>query len=36
VVALEDMTPEEIELIAKPEMPPGYEHLDEELKDWKP
>lgn len=36
VVALEEMTPEEIELIAKSEMPPGFEHLNEELKDWKP
>jgi prevent-host-death family protein len=36
VVATVDMTPEEMELIAKSEMPPGYEHLDEELKDWKP
>lgn len=29
--------PEEvIALIAKSEVPPGYEHLDDELKDWNP
>ena len=31
---IEDITDEEITLIAKSEVPPGYEHLDEELKDW--
>jgi len=36
VVRVEDFTDEEISLIAKSEVPPGYEHLDEELKDWKP
>jgi prevent-host-death family protein len=25
-----------IRLIEKSEMPPGYEHLNDELKDWKP
>jgi prevent-host-death family protein len=36
VVLLEDFTDEEMALIAKAEVPPGHEHLDEELKDWKP
>jgi PHD/YefM family antitoxin component YafN of YafNO toxin-antitoxin module len=36
VMRVEDFTDEEISLIAKAEVPPGYEHLDEELKDWKP
>jgi prevent-host-death family protein len=36
VVGLEDFTEEEIALIAKTEVPPGHEHLDEELKDWRP
>jgi len=36
VVKLEDFTAEEIDLIAKAEVPPGYEHLDAELKDWVP
>jgi len=34
VVKLEEFTDEEMALIAKAEVPPGYEHLDEELKDW--
>jgi len=33
VVKLEDFTAEEIELISKSEVPPGYDHLDAELKD---
>jgi len=36
VLRIEDFTEEDIALIAKAEMPPGYEHLDEELKDWHP
>ena len=36
VVRLEDFTDAEMALIAKVEVPPGHEHLDEELKDWKP
>ncbi len=36
VVKLEDFTAEEIDLIAKTEVPPGYAHLDAELKDWVP
>ena len=36
VVKLEDFTDEEMELIANSQMPPSLEHLDEELKDWKP
>ncbi|MFO1103109.1 MAG: type II toxin-antitoxin system prevent-host-death family antitoxin [Methylocystis sp.] len=36
VVKLEDFTEEEIALIARVEVPPGHEHLDEELKDWRP
>ena len=36
VAPVEDFTDEEIALIAKSETPPGYEHLDEELKDWQP
>ena len=35
VVAIEDFTDEDMALIAKSEVPPGYEHLDEELKDWR-
>jgi PHD/YefM family antitoxin component YafN of YafNO toxin-antitoxin module len=36
VVVLEEFTEEEMALIAKAEVPPGHEHLDEELKDWQP
>lgn len=36
VVKLEDFTDEEIALIARAEVPPGYEALDDELKDWQP
>ena len=36
VVATGDFTDEEMELIAKAEMPPGYEHLDAELEGWEP
>ncbi len=36
VVATSDMPEELLQLIMKSEMPAGYEHLDEELKDWKP
>ena len=36
VVRLEDFTEAEMALIAKAEVPPGHEHLDEELKGWQP
>ena len=36
VVKLEDFTDEEMALIANSQMPPGLEHLDDELKDWNP
>ncbi len=36
VVRLEDFTDEEMELIAKAEVPADDAHLDEELKDWRP
>jgi len=36
VVRLEDFTEEEMALIAKAEVPPGHDHLDEELKNWRP
>ena len=36
VVSIEEFTDEDIALIAKSEVPPGFEHLDEELKDWQP
>ncbi len=36
VVRLEDFTDEEMNAIAAAEMPRGFEHLDDELKDWKP
>lgn len=36
VVALEEFTEEDMALIAKAEVPPGHDHLDAELKDWKP
>ena len=36
VVRVEDFTAEEIAQIAAAEVPPGYEHLDDELKDWNP
>lgn len=36
VVKLEDFTDDEMALIAKAEVPPGHEHLDAELKDWRP
>lgn len=32
----EDLTDEEIALIAAAEVPPEYAHLDDELKDWTP
>ena len=32
----EDLTDDEVALVAKSEMPPGHEHLDDELKDWNP
>ena len=35
-VRLEDFTDAEIAAIGESKMPPGFEHLDEELKDWKP
>ena len=36
VVSIEDFTDEDMALIAKSEAPLGFEHLDEELKDWQP
>ena len=36
VFRTEDLTDEEVALVAKSEMPPGHEHLDDELKDWNP
>ncbi|WP_330084429.1 type II toxin-antitoxin system Phd/YefM family antitoxin [Methylocystis iwaonis] len=36
VVELADFTEEEIAAIAKAEVPPGHESLDEELNDWRP
>jgi PHD/YefM family antitoxin component YafN of YafNO toxin-antitoxin module len=36
VFRTEDLTEEEIALIAKSEVPPGYEHLDDELKNETP
>ncbi|MBI1867879.1 MAG: type II toxin-antitoxin system Phd/YefM family antitoxin [Methylocystis sp.] len=36
VVRSEDLTDQEIELIAKAEVPAEYGRLDAELKDWKP
>jgi PHD/YefM family antitoxin component YafN of YafNO toxin-antitoxin module len=36
VVKLEDFTAEERALIARADVPPGHEHLDEELKKWRP
>jgi PHD/YefM family antitoxin component YafN of YafNO toxin-antitoxin module len=36
VVATGEMSEEMLALLMKSEMPPGYEHLDEELKDWQP
>ena len=35
-LSIDDFTDEDMALIAKAEAPPGYEHLDEELKDWRP
>jgi len=35
-VRAEDLTEEEIALIARAEVPAEYAHLDEELKDWHP
>ena len=35
-LTIDQMTDQEIELIAKAEVPPGYEHLDAELEGWKP
>jgi antitoxin ParD1/3/4 len=32
----EDLTDEQVARIAKSEVPPGHEHLDELLKDWDP
>jgi hypothetical protein len=32
----EDLTDEEVELVMKSKVPPGHEHLDDELKDWNP
>ncbi len=36
VTLAEDLTEEELALIAQTEVPAGHEHLDDELKDWKP
>ena len=36
VVAADELTDEEIALIAKAEVPAEHAHLDEELKDWRP
>ena len=36
VVRTGDLSDEDIELIAKAEVPAEYAHLDEELKDWRP
>lgn len=36
VVPLADFTADEIARIARAEVPPGYEHLDAELKDDRP
>ena len=36
VLRTDDLTDKEVALVAKSEMPPGHEHLDDELKDWNP
>jgi PHD/YefM family antitoxin component YafN of YafNO toxin-antitoxin module len=36
VILTGEMSDEIVALIAKAEVPPGHEHLDEELKDWTP
>jgi len=36
VIAVGELTEEEIALVAKAEVPVEYAHLDEELKDWRP
>jgi len=36
VVKLQDFTDEEMSAIAAAEMPRGFEHLNDELKGWKP
>ncbi len=36
VVRIEDLTDEELELIAQAEIPAEYAHLDAELENWKP
>jgi hypothetical protein len=36
VVRLEDLTAAEMGAIAGADVPAAFEHLDEELKDWKP
>ena len=36
VVRAEDLSEEELDLISKAEMPPGYEHLNAELEDCTP
>lgn len=35
VVRLEDLSDEEMALIAQAEVPPEHSHLDAELKDWR-
>ena len=36
VVRPQDLTDEELALVAEAEYPPGYAHLDAELEDWTP
>ena len=36
VIGAGEFTSEELALIAKAEVPPGYEHLDKELEGWEP
>lgn len=36
VFAAEDLTPDQIAALEKAEVPPGHEHLNEELNDWAP
>jgi hypothetical protein len=36
VVRVEDLTDEEVALIAKSEVPAAYAHLDDEIEHWRP
>lgn len=36
VLAIDDVTDKEAALVAGARYPDGYQHLDEELKDWNP